>query len=410
MRIIRLQAENVKKIKAMDVTPPEHIVTVTGKNAAGKTSALDSIWLTLDNKAAEKGNVRPVREGADKAKAVIDFGELIVTRRWTSNATSYLTVATKEGAEYKSPQTMLTNMMSPISLDPLAFMRAGAKEQAETLLAIAGITLEDLDTKRQETYAERTTINRETKRLEAQYIAAPEHESVSRVDKSAIVAEIQTWQEHLAMNQEARAKISNKTERISQLEDDLEAARARVTALKDAVERERTELEAMKKAETTLADPDISGLEKQLAEAEEVNRKADENARKQELKKVLDESKKNAKELSDTITVIDKEKAERFANAKLPIEGLGVDDTGVTFNGVPLSQCSSAEQLKVSLAIAMTGEPKIRVIRITDGSLLDSDSMNYLEQVAIEKDFQIWIEKVDETGKVGIYIEDGEVK
>jgi DNA repair exonuclease SbcCD ATPase subunit len=402
-----LQAENVKKIRAIDITPPEYVVTVTGKNAAGKTSALDSIWLTLDNRAAEKRNVRPIREGADEAMAVLDFGELVVTRKWTSNSTSYLTVATKDGAEYKAPQTLLNTMMSPISLDPLAFMRSSSKEQAETLLAIAGITIDDLDQKRQEMYTERTIVNREIKRLESRYLAAPEHEGITRVDKSAIVEKIQIWQREIAKNQELRNNIANKAERIRQLEDELEAAMARVIALKDSLGKERIELETLKK--TDCEDPDIGKLEEQLAQAEEINRKADENAQKEELRKALENVKARSKKLTETIARIDKEKAERFANAKLPIAGLGVDETGVTFNGVPLNQCSSAEQLKISLAIAMAGDPKIRVIRITDGSLLDSESMKYLEKVAIEKDFQVWIEKVDESG-IGIYIEDGEVK
>jgi hypothetical protein len=49
------------------------------------------------------------------------------------------------------------------------------------------------------------------------------------------------------------------------------------------------------------------------------------------------------------------------------------------------------------------------VIRISDGSLLDSDSLALLAEMATEGDYQIWIEMVDSTGKVGISIEDGAV-
>jgi hypothetical protein len=76
-------------------------------------------------------------------------------------------------------------------------------------------------------------------------------------------------------------------------------------------------------------------------------------------------------------------------------------------NGVPFSQASDAERLRTSISIAIASNPKIRVMRVRDGSLLDEDSMGLLEKVAIDNDFQIWIERVDSSGKVGFVIEEG---
>ena len=58
----------------------------------------------------------------------------------------------------------------------------------------------------------------------------------------------------------------------------------------------------------------------------------------------------------------------------------------------------------------MAMNPKLRVIIIVDGSLLDSENFKVIENMANDNDFQVWIEKVDDTGKIGIYIEDGEIK
>jgi predicted ABC-type transport system involved in lysophospholipase L1 biosynthesis ATPase subunit len=95
--------------------------------------------------------------------------------------------------------------------------------------------------------------------------------------------------------------------------------------------------------------------------------------------------------------------------AKFPLEGLGFGNGAVVYKEIPLSQASSAEQLRVSMAMAMALNPKVRVIRITDGSLLDSSSMKVIDEMANAQDFQIWCEIVDESGKVGIVIEDGAV-
>ncbi len=107
---------------------------------------------------------------------------------------------------------------------------------------------------------------------------------------------------------------------------------------------------------------------------------------------------------------IDKKKADALAKVKFPIDGLGFDDSGVTFYGVPFVQASAAEQLRVSAALAMATDPELRILQVRDGSLLDSDSMAVLEELAAEHDFQVWVEVVDESGSLGIVIEDGSVK
>ena len=93
--------------------------------------------------------------------------------------------------------------------------------------------------------------------------------------------------------------------------------------------------------------------------------------------------------------------------AKLPIEGLGLADGEVLFNGNPLDQASDAEQLRVSMAIAAAMSPTLRVIIVRDGSLLDEEGLKIVAQWADERDMQVWMERVDSSGTVGFYIEDG---
>ena len=113
---------------------------------------------------------------------------------------------------------------------------------------------------------------------------------------------------------------------------------------------------------------------------------------------------------TDKIDMQKKGKDTALRLAKMPIEGLSVNDTGVIYNDIPFSQLSSSEQLIVSLCIAMALNPKLRVIRITDGSLLDEASMSIIKKYAKAEKYQIWVEKVDGSGTVGFYIEEGEVK
>ena len=81
----------------------------------------------------------------------------------------------------------------------------------------------------------------------------------------------------------------------------------------------------------------------------------------------------------------------------------------MTYNGLPLADASTGEQIRVSAAIGMAGKSDLRFLIIREGSLLDDEGMAILEKMAHENDFQILIEIVDNSGKVGVFIQDGEV-
>ena len=63
----------------------------------------------------------------------------------------------------------------------------------------------------------------------------------------------------------------------------------------------------------------------------------------------------------------------------MPVEGLSLTDEGLTYNGVPFSQASQGERLRVAvgMALAMLPEPEegVRVILVRDGSLLDAANL-----------------------------------
>ena len=62
MKIIQLQIENFKKIKAIQITPENNTVIVGGRNAQGKSSVLDAIFATLGGRAGNTAD-RPIRDG-----------------------------------------------------------------------------------------------------------------------------------------------------------------------------------------------------------------------------------------------------------------------------------------------------------------------------------------------------------
>jgi hypothetical protein len=103
------------------------------------------------------------------------------------------------------------------------------------------------------------------------------------------------------------------------------------------------------------------------------------------------------------------DKAAKIAAAKLPIDGISFGEGQVLLNDLPFDQASDAEKLRTSVAIAMAANPKLPVVLIRDGSLLDEDGLRLVAEMADARGAQVWIERVG-TGGVGIVLENGYVK
>jgi DNA repair exonuclease SbcCD ATPase subunit len=407
MKIIKLTAENIKKLVAVEITPKGNVIKITGKNGAGKTSVLDAIRFALGGNSEIQS--QPIRKGEKKAKAELDLGDYIVRRTFTENGSS-LIIENKEGARYGSPQAMLDAILGKLSFDPLGFMRLDPAKQFETLKSLTGVDTSDIEAKRKTAYEERTAVNRELKSVESRYNAisvpldVPEKETLSTeiADKITKANEV--------INNHEKAVEKNK-----RLTEDITRGQAKIDQLKEEIKKCE---EAVKKLEierelnlllTKVDLPDVKVLQVELANVDSRNKAFRLKQDKDKLKTELDEQKKKSEKLTTDIETLDQEKLNRVSSAKFPIEGLAFGEGFITYGGLPLDQASDAEKLRVSMAMAMAMNPKLRVLRITDGSLLDSTSMKIIEDMAKNNDYQVWVEVVDESGKIGIVIDDGAV-
>ena len=125
MKIISLEAENIKRLVAVEIHPDTNLVEITGKNGQGKTSVLDAIWWALGSQKVVQQ--KPVRDGQDNGFVRLDLGEYVVTRKFKAKDggeyTTSITVENKEGARYQSPQEVLNGFVGQLTFDPLAFAR-----------------------------------------------------------------------------------------------------------------------------------------------------------------------------------------------------------------------------------------------------------------------------------------------
>lgn len=423
MPIISLKSENVKRIKAIEIIPDGNMVVIGGNNGQGKSSTLDSIAYALGGKSLMPS--KPIREGEDHAKVVVELEDLIVTRTWT-NKGSHLAVTNKDGAKYPSPQTMLDNLFGGISFDPLQFNRMKPADQAIALRKLVGIDTSLEDAQRSKAYTDRAVKNSEARRLVSRLPDFPKHPDAPEQEVS-VAALMEELKEANAANKvvddavkkggEINNKIADLTrardgqiQTINDLKNDLKEAVCSLEkqdeALKQVIEHARIQAGKRSKLEKTDTDP----IQLQITNAESVNTKVRANKTRAVTVASLDKAKQESEDLSNTIKKIDTAKMNQLANANYPIDGLAINVDGqVTMNDIPLDQASAAEQLRVSVAIGLAMNPKLPIVLIRDGSLLDDNSLALIANMAQENNAQVWLERVGNGKEVSVLIEDGSV-
>ena len=408
MKIIELQAENLKRLRAVDITPDGTLQIIGGKNAQGKSSVLDAIWLALGGGKAGKETTLPIRDGESKASVTLDLGDLVVTRSWTQKGTS-LKVTSKDGAVYGSPQKMLDELVGRLSFDPLEFTRLSAREQRDALLDLVDldVDVDALEAERAEVFAQRTEVGRQGKAIGDVQV----DDDLPDIERSAqdFIARIREAEAYNRRADDAMSDYEAAAREVEQTEARVDSLRQQLNDAEESLYSASQRAEMKLKTAQTFVKVDVSPLEDELEGVEELNQQIRANNAARHQAELKADMRQDYEILTRKIAALDEQKAQALASSSFPVPGLGFDEQGVTFQGVPFSQASSAEQIRVSLAMAMALNPKLRVLRIKDGSLLDEDTLAAIREQVKEQDFQLWLERVGDADEGAILIEDGEV-
>lgn len=471
LKIVALEVENFKRIAAVHIRPDGNLVQITGRNGQGKSSVLDAIWMAIEYKAGSREMPAPIKTGESFARILVDLGEIVIKRNFTaelddagnptSDYTTKLYVEAASGARFPSPQTMLDALFGTLSFDPLEFTRMDSKKQFDTLRGfVPHFDFEKFKRDHDEDYARRTKFNQlaDQERGAAGVIVVPKDTPTELIDIDALITKLKEAGE-LNLNIERREanrreaattiqaykdEIANADTRITDAIGSLRSnADSQIQLLQIQMRQLQIQIDGIK-AETVKAvcatterheqwlkerRAETEQLEAELKSAEPLPERVDteailaeiEEARKVNLNvaKYLDKRvhevqarryEEEAKNLTAQITKRIDEKNAAIAASSIPVEGLGFGDDQILLRGVPFSQGSDAERLRASVQIAIAMNPKLRVIRIRDGSLLDENGLALICEMAEADNMQIWIERVDSSGAIGFVIQDGRLK
>jgi len=421
MKIINLKSQNFKGIVAIDITPKENMIVISGKNGAGKTSAMDSIWYTLCWKAGSKGTPMPIRKGEKFAEVTLTLCEdlteeqikqgvkpkplFIVNRKWTTNDNTYLKVTNAEGLIFETPQKLLDGFIGYLSFDPGEFLRMSGKEQKELLIKITGYDYTSIENKINDLKEKRRLQGQEVKLLSGarEEITIPDlpEEQISTAALS------DKYDQAISLNNQIRTGEN----RIKENQKEIEEAKEQIKHLEGIIILAK---EAIKKQEEWLLKNkliDTESIKTEINNAYAIN----DQIKARERNRAADIKQKESQGKYDKFTeeiekyVIEMDGALKASWSKIPDQRLSLTEDGIAYDGTPFSQIAYSEQLIIAIRISMALNPKLRVIFISGYSLLDSESKETVEKMSNDNDYQVWAESVD-TGEFGFYIEDGKVK
>ena len=414
VKINQLELENVKRIKAVTLSPREDGLTIIGgKNGQGKTSVLDAIAWALGgekyrpSQAQREGSVLPPH-----LKLTLSNG-LVVERGGKNGALKVLDPSGRKGG-----QQILNEFVEQLALDLPKFLQASEKDKAEILLKVIGVgdQLFELDRQATEIYNRRHAVGQiadqkaKFAREMPDYTGVPE-EPVSAGDL------IRQQQEILARNgenQRKRDRLSEITfekhrvfDEIQRLEEQAEDLKKRIDERKRAYEKVAQDEETARKDALDLRDESTAELEENIRSVEDINVKVRANLDKAK----AEEDAQNYREQYDGLTrELESVRAQRqdlLKGAQLPLEGLSVDDGKLTYHGMNWDSMSGSDQLKVATAIVRAVNPRCGFVLLDKLEQMDMDTL---------RDFGVWLEaeglqviatRVSTGGECSVIIENG---
>lgn len=404
MKITLLEISNFKRLKAFRLEPsPEGLTIIGGKNAQGKTTALDAIAYALGGEAYRPSAVK--RDGALADPIIhLETDDGLVIERKGKN--SSLTVTDSTGKLHG--QRLVSSLISRLAIDLPKFLDSSDREKAETLLQILGVGEElaaiDRDVKAK--YDLRTAVGRMRDQKQKAAEDMPWHEGLPEAPLS--VAElVKAQQDILARNgrkEEHRRNYEANKDELARVSAELERLAARQKALQAA-------LRAAEAEDFTLES--TAELEAQIADHEEINRKIAENAQKRLREDEAADLADQYDTLSGEIKDLREKRLALLQGANLPLPNLSIGEDGaLTLNGKAWDCMSGAEQMIVGTAIASRLNPACQFVLLDKLEQLDLDTLKDFDNWLSAHNLQAIATRVSNNtdGECTLVIENGEVK
>ncbi len=409
IKINRLEAENIKRVKAVMIEPTADGLTVIGgNNRQGKSSVLDAItWALGGNKYRPSEAKRQGSAIPPNIKLTLSNG--FVVERKGKNSSLKVT----DPAGKKSGQQVLDEFVEQLALDLPKFMEASDKEKAEILLQILGIgnELAALDKQETELCNERLAIGRIADQ-KAKYAKEQPYYEDAPEELVSVSELIKQQQEILARNGENQKKRDH----LAQLQNRRDALEDAVAKLAEELAVKRQELDSVladvdtaRKSVKDLQDESTEELEKNIEDIEEINRRVRANLDKEKAEEEAKEYKDQYQALDQKIEAVRKNRTGLLKDADLPLEGLSVEEGKLAYKGQKWDNMAGSEQLIVAAAIVRKLNPQCGFVLLDKLEQMDLNTLDEFSRWLEAEGLQAIATRVSTGEECSIIIEDGYV-
>lgn len=416
MKIWELKSENFKKLN-VSLALKGKSVTVTGKNESGKSSFIDAIFKTL---TGEKIKGSPVQLGKSSAKNKVtirkDNGDTISVEKTFQDGKTSLVVKLNDSKTVKSPQTFLDETLGEISFDPLVFVNKTPIEQKRFLMDLLNINLDEFEEKKRTALDELQKVNNDLTKVTGELEELPLLDKEYKfIDSANVVKEnekINNLKNEIVIidNQISlsNSKIQNYKDQNTEFEKQIKETEIKIKSNLSAIKTGQKYIADLEETKSTIKIPESADLETQIKEINKNNeyyRNQQERIAKQREFETIETLKVDT---LGKIKGIEKERNKKLAEVKMPIDKLEFFDAGLMYNGLPLTEdnVSTSRIIEIGIRISIAMNPKLRIMQIKDGSLLDADMMKLIKDICKENDYQLFIEKVSEDKELGFIIDE----
>lgn len=411
VKINKLEIENVKRVKAVQIEPTADGLTVVGgRNGQGKTSVLDSIAWALGGNSYKPSN--PHREGSVVAPMIrIQLDNGLIVERKGENGT--LKVIDPSGK--KAGQNLLNSFVEQFAINLPKFMEMNSKDKTKALLNTVdglGEKIYQIEQEELEIYNKRRTVGRIRDQKKHYAEEQPFYKEVGNeiVSASELIKE---QQEILARNGENQRKRENFKNLIARqnlaIKKKAELER-QLLEVNNELETLESDIETANKDVVDLIDESTEELEQSIENIEEINRKVRANQDREKAEMDAEHYALEYKDLSDEIDALREQKLDLLNGANLPLEGLSVDNGVITYKGQPWDNMSGSEQLIVATAIVRKINPQCEFVLVDKLEQMDLETLLDFANWLKDNKLQAIATRVSTGEECQIIIEDGYVK
>ncbi len=414
VKITALELENVKRVRAVALSPsPTGLTVIGGRNAQGKTSVLDGIVYALGGEKHRPTNLQHEGALAD-ARIELRLSNGLVVERKGKNAALKVTDPTGK----KSGQKVLDDFVEELALDLPKFLAMPDDEKAVVLLKTLGIgdQLKALDEEERAAYEKRHAYGVVADQKLKFWREMPEYHDCPEqlVSASALIGKSQEILSRNGERARARARLveiqrehDSAAAEVERMEKLLTDASARYAAAASKLELARSE--------PIPADESTAEIQRQIDELETTNAKVRANADKAKAKEDSDACQAEYSRLTEAVEAIRDRRRQLLAGAQMPMDELTIGKNAkerpcLLYKGQPWDCMSGMEQMRVAVSIVRRLKPECGFVLLDGLESFDMDELAKFAAWLESNGLQAIATRVSDGAECSVVIEDGVLK